>query len=62
VGIQSEGSLETNEQLAKWGYYSYHAILDGKFWGLISSNFFHIDAMHLLFNLVWLLLLGSKIE
>ena len=62
LGIQTEGTLETNQQLAKWGFYSYDEILNGKIWGLISANFFHQDAMHLLFNLVWLLLLGSKIE
>ncbi len=62
LGIQTEGNLNNWDQMARWGYYPYQAVLNGKYWGLISSNFFHQDFFHLFFNLLWVLVLGSKIE
>lgn len=62
LGVQSEGAIANWDQMGRWGYYAYPAILGGKFWGLLTANFFHQDFLHLLFNLFWMLLLGSKVE
>ena len=32
------------------------------FWGLITSNFLHVEIWHIAFNLYWLWILGKKIE
>jgi len=37
-------------------------IYDGSFWSLITSAFYHVDFMHLAFNIYWLWVLGRCLE
>lgn len=62
IGIQFEGEITDWDQYNKWGFYSYQNILSGNLQGLITSNFVHEDFIHILFNLSWILTLGTKIE
>jgi GlpG protein len=37
-------------------------ILLGKYWGLITNNFIHVNIIHLVFNFFWIWFFGKKIE
>lgn len=62
VGINLEENPTTGEALYKWGAPSVIDIFKGSYWGLISSNFLHIEFWHIGFNLYWIWVLGKKIE
>lgn len=62
VGLLNEPNRDSWEGLQKWGYYSIEKILDGAFWGLVTSTFVHLEVWHLAFNLYWLWILGSRLE
>lgn len=62
IGINTETDLKTWESYAKWGSYPTDEIWNGKLWGLITSNFLHIEFWHLIFNLYWFWDFGKKIE
>lgn len=62
VGINLEDNPTTGEALYKWGAPSVIDIFKGSYWGLISSNFLHIEFWHIGFNLYWIWVLGKKIE
>jgi membrane associated rhomboid family serine protease len=47
------------EKLMHWGA---PGIWDGHIWGLLTSNFLHIEFWHLIMNLYWLNKLGKKVE
>lgn len=50
---------ETHEDLFafQWG-----AVLRGEWWRLVLPVFFHMDGLHLFFNILWVHQLGSAIE
>jgi GlpG protein len=50
------------EAYRKWGASSFTEIFDGDYWGLITSNFLHVEVWHIIFNLFWFWFLGKKIE
>jgi len=62
IGLSSKGSLDSWESAAKWGYLPSDAIWDGKYWGLITSAFVHLEIWHLAFNIYWLWELGQLLE
>lgn len=62
VGINSESNLTSWDTFFKWGAPPPDAIWNGHFGGLITSNFLHVDFLHLVFNLYWLWVFGQKIE
>jgi membrane associated rhomboid family serine protease len=62
TGINSERSINNWVSHRKWGSLSTYDIYDGHLWGLLTCNFFHLDFLHLLFNLYWLWIFGKKIE
>jgi membrane associated rhomboid family serine protease len=62
VGINFEAKLDTWEAYMKWGAPSATAIFSGDYWGIISSNFLHVEIWHIAFNLYWLWIFGKKIE
>lgn len=62
IGINLEDSLDNWEVYKKWGAPSFIDIFDGNYWGLITSNFLHIEIWHIAFNLYWLWIFGKKIE
>ncbi|MBF9143894.1 rhomboid family intramembrane serine protease [Hymenobacter properus] len=61
-GLNTEATPVTWESYARWGAPSSVDILNGAYWGLISSNFVHLAFWHLGFNLYWFWILGRKIE
>lgn len=50
------------EAYRKWGAPSFSEIFSGDYWGVITSNFLHIEIWHIIFNLFWFWFLGKKIE
>ncbi len=62
VGVNLEDNRENWETYKKWGAPLSIDIFDGSYWGLITSNFLHIEIWHIGFNLYWLWILGKKIE
>jgi len=62
VGINLEGKPDNWEVYKKWGSPSGIDIFNGSYWGLITSNFLHIEIWHIAFNLYWLWIFGKKIE
>jgi len=62
IGLKSKESLASWESAAKWGYLYPGAIWEGKYWGLITSAFVHIEVWHLVFNIYWLWALGRLLE
>jgi membrane associated rhomboid family serine protease len=62
IGINTEKDLDTWERYAKWGSYPTEEIWNGKLWGLITSNFLHVEFWHLIFNLFWFWDFGKKME
>lgn len=48
--------------LARWGYLSDTDIYEGKWWGLITNAFVHMEPLHILFNMYWLWFLGRAFE
>lgn len=62
IGINQEGKLDTWDPYKKWGAPSATDIFSGDYWGLITSNFLHVQIWHIAFNLYWLWIFGKKIE
>src|SRR5262245_16049806 len=62
VGLSSKDTLGSWESAAKWGYLPPGAIWDGKYWGLVTSAFVHVELWHLVFNVYWLWVLGRLLE
>jgi GlpG protein len=59
-------SLEPNanswDTLSRFGYLPPNDIWDGKYWGLVSSAFVHLQIWHVAFNVYWLWILGGALE
>lgn len=62
IGINLEPDLESWDAYQKWGAPDTHSIFNGRYWGLISSNFLHVEILHLVFNLYWFWVFGKKME
>src|SRR5215218_3895114 len=62
IGINLEGKLDTWEAYKKWGAPSASDIFSGDYWGLLTTNFVHVEIWHIAFNLSWLWIFGKKIE
>jgi membrane associated rhomboid family serine protease len=62
IGINLEGKADSWEVYRKWGAPSVADIFSGDYWGLITSNFLHVEIWHIAFNLYWLWIFGKKIE
>ena len=62
IGINSEDSLDDWNTYKRWGAPSVYDIFNGHIWGLVTSNFVHIEFLHLFFNLYWFWIFGKKIE
>jgi membrane associated rhomboid family serine protease len=62
IGINVQGKFDTWDVYRKWGAPSATDIFEGDYWGLITSNFLHVEIWHIAFNLYWLWLFGKKIE
>jgi membrane associated rhomboid family serine protease len=62
IGINLEGRLDNWYAYKKWGAPPSTDIFNGDYWGLITSNFVHIQIWHLAFNLYWLWIFGRKVE
>ncbi|MDJ1491544.1 rhomboid family intramembrane serine protease [Cytophagaceae bacterium DM2B3-1] len=62
IGINLQDNRDTWEAYRKWGAPSMTDIFGGDYWGLITSNFLHVEIWHIAFNLYWLWILGKKIE
>lgn len=61
IGINTEGTLAWDDY-KRWGSPSVFDIFDGSIWGLITSNFLHVEIWHIACNLYWFWLFGKKIE
>ncbi len=64
LGDQGLGTAYLNaEQLSFWtGLKLNDAIADGQWWRLVSSQFVHLDMLHLLFNAYGIFVLGRFLE
>ncbi|MGE0884907.1 MAG: rhomboid family intramembrane serine protease [Blastocatellales bacterium] len=62
IGLSSGSALESWETASTWGYYPPGAEWDGRYWGLITSVFVHVELWHLAFNVYWLWYLGGRLE
>jgi membrane associated rhomboid family serine protease len=62
IGINLDGPLDNWDVYKRWGAPSAVDIFNGDFWGLITSNFLHVEIWHIAFNLYWLWVLGKKLE
>jgi GlpG protein len=62
IGINLEGKLDSWDVYKKWGSPSSTDIFEGSYWGLITSNFLHIELWHIALNLYWFWIFGKKIE
>ncbi len=40
----------------------FEKIREGQYWRLITPTLLHVDILHLFFNMIWVLLLGTQIE
>ncbi|MCD7901276.1 MAG: rhomboid family intramembrane serine protease [Bacteroides sp.] len=62
IGINLDSRMDSWEAYTRWGAPNFLDIFDGKWWGLITSNFLHVQWWHILFNLYWFWLFGKKLE
>nr|MDB5256172.1 rhomboid family intrarane serine protease [Chitinophagaceae bacterium] len=62
IGINLERTPLTWEAYKRWGGPNETDIFNGSYWGLITSNFLHIEIWHIFFNIYWIWILGKKIE
>lgn len=62
IGINLDSNDGSWEFFRKWGYPSIEHIWNGDYWGLITSNFLHVQIIHIAFNLYWFWFFGRKME
>jgi membrane associated rhomboid family serine protease len=62
AGINLEPDKSTWDVYRKWGSPLNTDIWNGDYWGLITSNFLHVEIWHIAFNLYWFWFFGKKIE
>jgi GlpG protein len=62
LGIMLQGGASSWEGAERWGYLSPVKLLEGAYWGYITSAFVHQDPLHLVLNVYWMWILGSALE
>jgi membrane associated rhomboid family serine protease len=62
LGINGEPNPYSWDALPKWGVYTPERLRGGAYWSFVSSAFVHIEVWHLVFNIYWLYLFGSRLE
>jgi len=62
AGLSLEANHESWDVLSKWGYYPVDEIREGAYWALLTSVFVHLELWHVIFNVYWLYLLGTRLE
>jgi GlpG protein len=62
IGINLQGKIDSWDVYRHWGAPSVTNIFGGDYWGLITSNFLHVEIWHIAFNLYWFWIFGKKIE
>ena len=62
AGIRYSGDPDSEEVLLAHGYADGWDIWDGAWWSLITSAFVHVDVFHMLFNMLFLWILGRALE
>ncbi|MBA4849546.1 rhomboid family intramembrane serine protease [Emticicia sp. BO119] len=62
IGINLEEKADDWSVYKRWGSPPMTDIFSGSYWGLITSNFLHVDLWHIAFNLYGFWILGKKIE
>lgn len=62
IGINIEENLDDWDVYRRWGSPSIYDIFNGSYWGVITSNFLHIQIWHISINLFWIWYFGKKIE
>ena len=62
IGINLEEKVDSWDAYRKWGLLPATDIFNGGYWTLITSNFFHTELWHIVFNLYWFWIFGKKIE
>ncbi|NJD99810.1 rhomboid family intramembrane serine protease [Thermococcus sp. LS1] len=51
-------SIEVLARIGQWNY----AVLNGAWWQLFTAMFVHVGILHIVFNMYFLLMLGSQLE
>jgi membrane associated rhomboid family serine protease len=62
IGINLESEIDNWDVYKKWGAPASTDIFNGDLWGLITSNFLHVEIWHIAFNLYWFWIFGKKVE
>lgn len=62
LGINLQTGPPSWDVYRRWGYLPGEDIWNGQLWGLLSSNFVHLELWHIAANLYWLWQLGKKVE
>jgi GlpG protein len=62
IGINCEDVPYVWDVYRKWGSPSMDDIFEGSYWGLVTTNFLHVDLWHIAFNLYWIWIFGKAIE
>ncbi len=62
VALETNGSSTNSEDLFRWGAKDGNAVLNGDWWRTITSIFLHVGFLHLAFNMIALILFGSRVE
>lgn len=61
--LKSGNFLETSSEVLKvYGQYNLAVIVQGKYWQLFTSMFVHVNLLHLILNMVFLLIFGLRAE
>lgn len=62
LGLNMGGDNMTWDHAKIFGYLPPNSVWTGQPWSLISSTFVHFQVMHVLFNVLWLWVLGNVFE
>lgn len=61
-GLALQNDYTSVEALARFGYLPASSVYEGGYWSLLTSAFVHFNFIHLFFNGIWVLRLGSSCE
>ena len=62
LGPAGQNDYESWDSISQFGYLPADSIWNGAYWALISSAFVHFALWHVVFNVYWLWVLGSRLE